>query len=392
MALKVDIWPPFPLETQTKCHLHGSLSGVSNAPPPLLWQPQTPRMASKDCVVCEKRGPTCPLFFKGPAKRTPTWACVCTKTPLHENEKVLHSSKYPLQTPAPKSRMPRVPRLSWRNLWRKKQNEHLEHPLKAGQLFSDDVFFPKRAVAGGIHILFFGEEFGFHKLCPTSAIFFPGFEKQSFVSLHRKQEIYNKQIKFHKLLWWPSIKHSGVQNWGSTLDTGITFEWPRKQLMKLAFLNLFWSSHTTRIGGSQSIWLLEPIFSEHQSTLFFYFLNNHEKPVSPIQLFRLSEYDDGSLPSSRIMTPGQRNPVSNSKEWQFYEFRLVLFVECMVPTLQRIIVGNILNNTSVSVKHTSQRSNQRHLCKNERRRRTTKFYEQTRFERTPESSTAECET
>ena len=63
----------------------------------------------------------------------------------------------------------------------------------------------------------------------------------------------------------------------------------------------------------------------------------------------------------------------------------------MVPTLQRIIVGNILNNTSVSVKHTSQRSNQRHLCKNERRRRTTKFYEQTRFERTPESSTAECE-
>ena len=125
--------------------------------------------------------------------------------------------------------------------------------------------------------------------------------------------------------------------------------------------------------GSQSIWLLEPIFSEHQSTLFFYFLSNHEKPVSPIQLFRLSEYDDGSLPSSRIMTPGQRNPVSNSKERQFYEFRLVLFVECMVPTLQRIIVGTILNNTSLSVKHTSQRSNQRHLCKNKRRRRTTKL-------------------
>ena len=45
----------------------------------------------------------------------------------------------------------------------------------------------------------------------------------------------------------------------------------------------------------------------------------------------------------------------------------------MVPTLQRIIVGNILNNTSVSVKHTSQRSNQRHLCKNKRRTRTTKL-------------------
>ena len=75
------------------------------------------------------------------------------------------------------------------------------------------------------------------------------------------------------------------------------------------------------------------------------------------------------------MIPGQRNPVSNSKERQFYEFRafrFVLFVECMVPTLQGIIVGNILNNMSVSVKHTSQRSNQRRLCKNKRRRRTTK--------------------
>ena len=38
--------------------------------------------------------------------------------------------------------------------------------------------------------------------------------------------------------------------------------------------------------------------------------------------------------SSRIMTPGQRNPVSNSKERQFYEFRLVLLFECMAPTLQ----------------------------------------------------------
>ena len=64
------------------------------------------------------------------------------------------------------------------------------------------------------------------------------------------------------------------------------------------------------------------------------------------------------------MTPGQRNQVSNSKERQFYEFRLVLFFECMVPTFQRIIVGNILNNMSVSVKHTSQRLNQRCLCKN----------------------------
>ena len=92
MALKVDIWPPLPLETQTKCHLHGSLSGVSNAPPfcgnqkPPAWPPKT-------VLLVKKRRPTCPLWFKGPAKWTPTWAYVCTKTPLHE--KVLHSSKYP---------------------------------------------------------------------------------------------------------------------------------------------------------------------------------------------------------------------------------------------------------------------------------------------------------
>ena len=216
--------------------------------PPLLWQPQTPRMASKDCVVCEKKGTYTPPFFQGSSKKDPYMGlCLHKNTPTWEGAPLL-------QVPPPNSctevtNATSTPPFSWRNLRRKKQNEHLEHPLKAGQLFSD-VFFPKRAVAGGIHILFFGvtEEFGFHKLCPTSAIFFPGFEKQSFVSLHRKQEIYNKQIKFHKLLWWPSIKHSGVQNWGSTLDTGITFEWPRKQLMKLAFLNLFWSSHTTRIG------------------------------------------------------------------------------------------------------------------------------------------------
>ena len=55
------------------------------------------------------------------------------------------------------------------------------------------------------------------------------------------------------------------------------------------------------------------------------------------------------------MTPGQRNPVSNSKERYFYELRVVLLSECMVPTLQRIIVGSVLSNMSVSVKHTYQR-------------------------------------
>ena len=45
------------------------------------------------------------------------------------------------------------PFLFGRNLQRKKQNEHLEHPLNAGQIFSvlfpDDAFLPKPAVAGG---------------------------------------------------------------------------------------------------------------------------------------------------------------------------------------------------------------------------------------------------
>ena len=74
--------------------------------------------------------------------------------------------------------------------------------------------------------------------------------------------------------------------------------------------------------------------------------------------------------SSRIMAPKHRNPVPNSKERQFYKLRLVLFIECMVPTLQGIIVGNVLNNMSVSVKHTSQRSNQRYLYNNKIRKRT----------------------
>ena len=53
MALKVDIWPPLPLETQTNCHLHGSLSGVSNAPPfcgnqkPPAWPPKTVLLVKK---------------------------------------------------------------------------------------------------------------------------------------------------------------------------------------------------------------------------------------------------------------------------------------------------------------------------------------------------------
>ena len=105
MALKVDIWPPLPLETQTKCHLHGSLSGVSNAPP-FCGNQKPPACPPKTVFLVKKRRPTCPLGFKGPAKWTPTWAYVCTKTPLHE--KLLHSSKYPPQAPAPESRMPRM--------------------------------------------------------------------------------------------------------------------------------------------------------------------------------------------------------------------------------------------------------------------------------------------
>ena len=74
-----------------------------------------------------------------------------------------------------------------------------------------------------------------------------------------------------------------------------------------------------------------------------------------------------------------RNPVYFSKERRFHEFGLVLFFECMVPTLQGIIVGKILSNLFVSDKHTSQRSNQRYLCKNKRRRRTIKQINQISF-------------
>ena len=96
--------------------------------------------------------------------------------------------------------------------------------------------------------------------------------------------------------------------------------------------------------------------------------------------------------SSRITTPGQRNPVSNSKERQAYEVRLALLLECMVPTLQGIIVGGVLNNMSVSIIHTSQRPNQRYLCKNKTRRQTMKKKIKQGSERTPGSSAAECET
>ena len=70
MALKVDIWPPLPLETQTKCHLHGSLSGVSNAPPfcgnhkPPAWPPKT-------VLFVKKKGTYMPSFFQGSSKKAP---------------------------------------------------------------------------------------------------------------------------------------------------------------------------------------------------------------------------------------------------------------------------------------------------------------------------------
>ena len=106
MALKVDIWPPLPLETD-KMPPTWLFVWSLERPPPLLWQPETPRMASKDCVVGSKKATYMPPLTQGSSKWTPTWAYVCTKTPLHE--KVLHSSKYTLQTPAPESRMPRTP-------------------------------------------------------------------------------------------------------------------------------------------------------------------------------------------------------------------------------------------------------------------------------------------
>ena len=56
--------------------------------------------------------------------------------------------------------------------------------------------------------------------------------------------------------------------------------------------------------------------------------------------------------SSRIMTPGQKKfwgtqyPTRRNDNFM----SLNLFFECMVPTLQGIIFGNVLNNMSVSVK------------------------------------------
>ena len=134
----------FSAYTLQKRRLHGLESGYlatsspwnpDKMPPTCLfvWSLErgnhTPRMASKDCAVGEKRRPTCPLWFKGPAKWTPTWAYVCTKTPLHE--KVLHASKCPPQTPAPESRMPRAPPLFLAKFAAKKAKRAPRAPLKS---------------------------------------------------------------------------------------------------------------------------------------------------------------------------------------------------------------------------------------------------------------------
>ena len=134
MALKVDIWPPLPLETQNATYM--ALCLESRTTPPLSWQPETPRVASKDCVVGEKKATYMPPLIKGPASGPLHGPMFAQKhpymrrcsTPPSTPSKLLHRSHECHEHPP----------LFWRNLRRKKQNEHLEHPLKAGQYWKTD--------------------------------------------------------------------------------------------------------------------------------------------------------------------------------------------------------------------------------------------------------------
>ena len=131
MALKVDVWPPLPLETQTKCQLHGSLFGVSNAPPPFCGNHKPPAWPPKTVLLVKKNNLHAPFDSR-----------VQQNGPLHGP---MFAQKHPYmrRRSTPPSTPPKLlhrshecheyPPFFWRNLWRKKHNEHLEHPFKAGQ-------------------------------------------------------------------------------------------------------------------------------------------------------------------------------------------------------------------------------------------------------------------
>ena len=85
---------------------------------------------------------------------------------------------------------------------------------------------------------------------------------------------------------------------------------------------------------------------------------------------------------------GQRNPVSNSKERQLHEFTGFIFWvhgsdltrdHCWKHFIYLFVYIYIYTHLSLSAKHTSQRSNQRYLCKNNRRKRTMRKNKQTKF-------------
>ena len=105
---------------------------LERPPPPLLWQPQTLRVASKDCVVGEKKGDLHARFDSRVQQNGPLHGPMFAQkhpymrrrsTPPSAPPKLLHRSH----------ECHEYPPFFWRNLWRKKQNEDLEHPFKAGQ-------------------------------------------------------------------------------------------------------------------------------------------------------------------------------------------------------------------------------------------------------------------
>ena len=99
-------------------------------PPPLLWQPQTPRMASKDCVVGEKKGDLHAPFDSRVQQNGPLHGPMfAQKHPYMRRRSTPPST--PPQTPAPESRMPRVPPLFLAKFVAKKAKRAPRAPLQS---------------------------------------------------------------------------------------------------------------------------------------------------------------------------------------------------------------------------------------------------------------------
>ena len=122
--------PCLHLETQTKCHLHGSLSGVSNAPP-LLCNQKTPAWPPKTLFLVKKGDLHAPLDSRAQQNGPLHGPLFAQKHPY-----MRRCSTPPSTPPKLLHRSHECPPVFLPNLRRKKQNEHLEHPSKAGQPFS----------------------------------------------------------------------------------------------------------------------------------------------------------------------------------------------------------------------------------------------------------------